>query len=268
VLTFEHQGRDERAAFSASRVWFHDKRLGAKQELSDVLCEGDTVTFEAIPAALAGMVAETASREVLSDIAGDCSYVAQLVWRGPRRPNVSEEDMKLAEERDESEAAAAYSLARQGSGSSWADEVESSYEDGGALINGFVNEGVIRGVGMIARLVDDKSGILWWFKAKNHLQSVWFERKRCFLFGANLAEKNLRNVFKEGDPVTFVAEKPSDDFPCKWMAKQVTVNGAERGAFAKLLGKNATPSREEVLFNGVAREPIAGAENGLDEEKD
>lgn len=49
VLTFDNQGRDERVLFLASKMWFFEKRLGARQPLTDVLSEGDPVQFEAVP---------------------------------------------------------------------------------------------------------------------------------------------------------------------------------------------------------------------------
>ena len=50
VLTFtDAAGRDERVQFLASKVWFFEKRLGARQPLTDVLSEGDPVQFEAVP---------------------------------------------------------------------------------------------------------------------------------------------------------------------------------------------------------------------------
>lgn len=67
------------------------------------------------------------------------------------------------------------------------------------VVNGAVNDGVIKGVGMIGKIVNDKSGIIWWLKSSNHLQSVWFEAKQTFLFGTNLSDKNLLDIFKEGE---------------------------------------------------------------------
>ena len=66
------------------------------------------------------------------------------------------------------------------------------------MFNGFVSENVIRGVGMIARILNEKSGIVWWLKSRNNFQSVWFEAKQSFLYGSNLADKNLFDVFKDG----------------------------------------------------------------------
>ena len=65
--------------------------------------------------------------------------------------------------------------------------------------NGFVSENMIRGIGVIARIITEKTGIVWWLKSKNNFQSVWFEASKTFLYGANLADKNLYEVFKEGN---------------------------------------------------------------------
>lgn len=67
------------------------------------------------------------------------------------------------------------------------------------MFNGFVSENVVRGVGIIARILNEKSGIVWWLKSRNNFQSVWFEAKQSFLYGVNLAEKNFFEVFKDGE---------------------------------------------------------------------
>ncbi len=69
----------------------------------------------------------------------------------------------------------------------------------GGIVNGRVNDGVIKGVGMIGKIINDKAGIVWWLKSSNHLQSVWFEARQTFLYGSNLADKNLLDIFKEGE---------------------------------------------------------------------
>ncbi len=66
------------------------------------------------------------------------------------------------------------------------------------MINGRVYDSLIRGVGVMGKIVNDKAGIIWWLKAPNHLQSVWFEARRTFLYGVNLADKSLLDIFKEG----------------------------------------------------------------------
>ena len=82
----------------------------------------------------------------------------------------------------------------------------SSLNTAAPLFNGFVSENVIRGVGMIARILNEKSGIVWWLKSRNNFQSVWFEAKQSFLYGCNLAEKNLFDVFKDGE-FSYVIQK-------------------------------------------------------------
>lgn len=77
--------------------------------------------------------------------------------------------------------------------------------------NGFVSENVIRGVGIIARILNEKSGIVWWLKSRNNFQSVWFEAKQSFLYGCNLAEKNLFDVFKDGEFSSTFASIPGTE---------------------------------------------------------
>ena len=180
VLTFDNHGRDERVLFLASKVWFFEKRLGARQPLTDVLSEGDPVQFEA------------AQQEPEEHATHYCAWFANVVYKG-RRPAVVEASEALL-------GRAASPLARRASlpsetcnGDDKADLV-----GGGGVINGRVNEDVIKGVGMIAKVINDKSGIIWWLKSSNHLQSVWFESKQTFLYGTNLADKNLLEIFNEG----------------------------------------------------------------------
>jgi hypothetical protein len=60
------------------------------------------------------------------------------------------------------------------------------------------NPSVIKGVGMIAKIVSDRSGVIWWVKKHNQLQSVWFMASKTFLFGTNLSGKNLTEILHEG----------------------------------------------------------------------
>ena len=63
------------------------------------------------------------------------------------------------------------------------------------------NPSVIKGVGMIAKIVSDRSGVIWWVKKHNQLQSVWFMASKTFLFGTNLSGKNLTEILHEGESV-------------------------------------------------------------------
>lgn len=76
---------------------------------------------------------------------------------------------------------------------------EASLNSGSFVMNGRVNDGVIKGVGMIAKIINDKNGIIWWLKSANHLQSVWFDARQTFVYGTNLADKNLIEIFNEGN---------------------------------------------------------------------
>jgi hypothetical protein len=50
VLTFNPGNNvDERVSFTASKVYFYEKRLGTRQPLTSLLSLGDQVFFEAVP---------------------------------------------------------------------------------------------------------------------------------------------------------------------------------------------------------------------------
>ncbi len=78
VLTFDHSGKDERVLFLASKVWCFEKRLGARQPLTDVLSEGDPVQFEAVSQ-------EPGQDEQQANVC-HCPWFATMVWKG-RRPS-------------------------------------------------------------------------------------------------------------------------------------------------------------------------------------
>merc|ERR1719397_1917309 len=72
VLTFNNNGRDERVLFLASKVYIFEKRFGTKQSLDQMLSLDDPVQFEAVP-------------QDSSDNPHQCTWFAQLIWKG-RRP--------------------------------------------------------------------------------------------------------------------------------------------------------------------------------------
>ena len=57
---------------------------------------------------------------------------------------------------------------------------------------------ILRGIGMIAKVVSDNTGIIWWLRKPNHYKSVWFHRQKTFKYGLNLHDKSLRECVKEG----------------------------------------------------------------------
>ena len=102
---------------------------------------------------------------------------------------------------------------------------------------------VVKGRGIIGKILDESSGVIWWILRANHLQSVWFERKHAFLFGVNLMEQDLGEIFGQGsskyfiiwkcfsqlkilfsagDAVSFIATR-SRTGPTNWVAQQVEV---------------------------------------------
>ena len=63
---------------------------------------------------------------------------------------------------------------------------------------------VVRGRGIIGKILDESSGVIWWILRANHLQSVWFDRKNAFLFGVNLEEQDLGEIFGQGSLIFFL----------------------------------------------------------------
>jgi len=211
VLTFDNNGKDERVLFLASKLYIFEKRLGTKQSLDQVLSLDDPVQFEAGP-------------QDSEDNPHHTAWFAQVVWKG-RRPG---------------EAESAYNAhhsvtGRRGSVGSTGSSESISTEGSAESLNSpnitrdlplaqSPSEQAVRGKGIIAKIIDESSGIIWWILRPNHLQSVWFERKNAFLFGVNLEEQDLGEIFAQGDPVSFIAARTrSGAGPTNWVAKQVTV---------------------------------------------
>jgi len=213
VLTFDNNGKDERVLFLASKVYFFEKRIGSKQPLTDLLSEGDPVQFEAVPCG-----AEGGGSEGANPSNSYCTWFANLVWKG-KRPAV-ESTFKNAQLSQQ---------VRRGSCDSSSDSeyynTHHSTEEYIAYGHKHTNPDIVEGVGMIAKIVNDKAGVIWWVKSYNQFHSVWFTSNKTFLFGTNLANKSLSDIFREGDPVSIVAEKANSlNCPAKWIAKQVLIS--------------------------------------------
>lgn len=228
VLTFEHNNKAERVIFLASRVWVFEKRLGTKQSLIDFCSEADPLQFEAVPT----------TNEIARDLSDNChcNWFATMAYKG-KRPQSVEDNLGGGTRRGSGDKE---NGSGNGNGVSHGNGMDdSSLKNGNSATfpNGVVNANmnVIRGAGQIARVISEKSGVIWWLKSPNHLQSVWFESKQAFLLGENLADKNIYQVFKEGDPVVFLAERPPANFPTKWLAKQVLVNDQSSAIVKKVL---------------------------------
>jgi len=211
VLTFDNNGRDERVLFLASKLYIFEKRLGTKQSLDQVLSLDDPVQFEAVP-------------QDSSDNPHLCSWFAQVIWKG-RRPF----EVETVNNHQHSVA----TIGRRGSVGSTDSSESISTEGSSESLNSpsiirelpvapSQVEQVVRGKGYIGKILDESSGLIWWILRPNHLQSVWFERKNAFLFGVNLEEQDLGDIFGQGDTVSFIARR-SRSGPTNWVAAQVHV---------------------------------------------
>ena len=74
-------------------------------------------------------------------------------------------------------------------------------------------ENVERGSGVIAKILDEACGLIWWPIRPNHYQSVWFDRKHTFLYGMNLAQHDLGETFRQGN-VLHILHQFVYTFPC------------------------------------------------------
>jgi len=212
VLTFDNNGRDERVLFLASKLYIFEKRLGTKQSLDQVLSLDDPVQFDAGP-------------QDSSDNPHHTAWFAQVVWKG-RRPGEAESTYN---NNHHSLTARRGSVGSTGSSESISTEGSSESLNSPNLARDLplahsLTQQVVRGKGIIAKILDESSGIIWWILRPNHLQSVWFDRKNAFLFGVNLEEQDLGEIFGQGDSVSFIAarSRPGDG-PTNWVARQVHV---------------------------------------------
>ncbi len=219
-------------------VWFFEKKLGLRQPLTDVIVEGDEINFEATQNASVGNNSSgngIADGKMNLDNSNEsnayCSWFASIVWKG-KKPDV-ERDPGIVLQQLRSCNGVDAKLQGQGQ-----HQINGHFE-GLNCYNGRVSETLVKGVGVIAKVLNDKNGVIWWLKSSNHLQSVWFESKQTFLYGVNLADKSLLEIFKEGDPVTFLAEKaPHQDFPTKWVAKQVLIADKTANVICRVIQDN------------------------------
>ena len=202
VLTFNNNGQDERVLFLASKVYIFEKRLGTKQSLDQVrlrrdavrpvltisnfqvLSDGDPVQFEAVP-------------QDSQDNPYYCSWFASLVWKGKRPPF---EDPNLATGNTLSVVGRRGSIGSTGSSESIS--TDGSSESLASLPTSTPVENVERGVGVIAKILDEACGLIWWPIRPNHFPSVWFDRKHTFLYGMNLAQHDLGETFRQGEVFT------------------------------------------------------------------
>jgi len=211
VLTFDNNGRDERVLFLASKLYIFEKRLGTKQSLDQVLSLDDPVQFEASP-------------QDISDNPHRCNWFAQLIWKG-RKP--FEAESLNNNHHTVSTTGRRGSVGSTGSSESISTEGSSESLSSPPIprevsMGSSQAEQVVRGRGIIGKILDESTGVIWWILRANHLQSVWFERKHAFLFGVNLEEQDLGEIFGQGDAVSFIARR-SRSGPTNWVAQQVHV---------------------------------------------
>lgn len=84
----------------------------------------------------------------------------------------------------------------------------------------------IRGKGQIIQILSEGYGIaLGAVNSKQtHWQSILFHRSCASLFKYNLANVDIRKVFKEGDKVRFVAASAPKGFSAQWVASHISID--------------------------------------------
>lgn len=212
VLVFERDGAEERVLFLASKFYIFEKRLGTKQSLEQVLNEGDPVQFEAMP-------------QDGQDNQHFCSWFASLVWKG-KKP-FDESLIGTSVPPPVGISGRRGSIGSTGSSESISTEGSAVSAGSDSLLNTNLSlskqmssssallDQVVRGRGFVARILSDKTLLIWWYRQPNYLQSVWFQSQQSIF-----SNKDLRHIFKEGDAVKFVCSK-STSAPTQWCATEI-----------------------------------------------
>jgi hypothetical protein len=210
VLTYNYNGVDQRVSFHANRMFLFKKRLALSNSLTQLLHLGEHLEFEAVPS-------EVGSNINSLVVWSFCPMSATLVWRG-KKPSVDAQRLEspttsAGENASSGSNVRKDSLDNASTSSSETNEEMIANSSGGAQYLILPSTGkpaeVFRGIGMIAKVVSDSIGIIWWLRKPNHYKSVWFHRQKTFKYGLNLHDKSLREYVKEGDAVTIIVEKAS-----------------------------------------------------------
>lgn len=148
-----------------------------------------------------------------SDNAYFCSWFASLVWKG-RKPF---EENPIPGSTSVGVSGRRGSIGSTGSAESNSTEGSDSLTNNQVSNQNIVKTGpqstqVLRGRGHIARIVNESCGLIWWVLQPNHLQSVWFHSEN--------SSQDLRHIFKQGDPVKFIAVRSAGG-PTHWVAKEI-----------------------------------------------
>lgn len=200
VLTYSSNGVDQRVSFHGNRVFLYEKRLGIRHNLETLLQLGEKVQFDAVPS----------DTGVGVDF---CPMMALMVWKG-KRPAIDStvltDQQQVLNSIDCGGLFESRTTSRKGSvdssssSSAGVDDNSLNHSSNGSflIIPSYLSSKqseVFRGIGMIAKLIDDTSGVIWWVRKPNHYSSVWFHAHKTFKFGYNLYNKSLPDYVKEGN---------------------------------------------------------------------
>ncbi|RZF45454.1 hypothetical protein LSTR_LSTR009325 [Laodelphax striatellus] len=81
----------------------------------------------------------------------------------------------------------------------------------------------ICGEGHVLAIINAEYGIALGSIKPNIWQSILFHRSMCFLFQLNLSTKDLREVFKKGDKINFIAVPSPKKFIAQMIATQISI---------------------------------------------
>ncbi|XP_039290999.1 uncharacterized protein LOC111044118 [Nilaparvata lugens] len=205
VLIFESDsGRLEQVFFLASKLYVRGTRVKAALNSSRDLEEGTEVTFDAVPC-------HSHENEF------DCQWFATVVWYLCKKPRM---EYDLHEKHIEE-----LTFFNKIRVLTMASPLENcTVEEQHAVIRFLVAEvhhlflHVYKQFGNNAEY-----GIALGSIKPNVWQSILFHRSMCFLFKLNLSTKDLREIFKKGDKINFIAVPSPKKYIAQMIATQISI---------------------------------------------
>ncbi|KAK3913718.1 Aspartate carbamoyltransferase [Frankliniella fusca] len=187
VISFKDKDNDipQDVLFIASKFYDGGKRAKTKQPLDKILAVNDKVNFDAVP---------TDPEE--ND--HNCSWFAPLVWKRSK-PHTDYDS--LVQDQDPNLA-----------------QIKTVIRNPKSQF--------IRGKGQIMHILNEDYGIaLGAVNLKQtHWQSILFHRSCASIFKHSLSATDLRQVFKEGDKIRFIAAVAPKGFSAQWVASHISID--------------------------------------------
>ncbi|KAJ1524361.1 hypothetical protein ONE63_010863 [Megalurothrips usitatus] len=171
--------------FLASKFYEGGKRINTKQPLDKFIAVNDKVYFDAVP-----IDPEENDNK--------CAWFATVAWKGKKPPV----DYDTPTEDPDPSLAQIKTIIKN---------PKSQF---------------IRGKGQIMQILNDSYGIALGAvnKKQTHWQSILFHRSCASLFKFSLADTDLRQVFKEGDKIRFIAASAPKGLSAQWIASHISID--------------------------------------------